>query len=147
MPTRSIGTDPLGGPIPREPDESREPDRSSGIRPDPRTFRAVDDSSRSSSCCRRSPCCSLWGRLNGNVLRLDLLPGSSPRGASRSGGVWISLELGRSPLIGASHLDGYLWTNDEQNLPAAQRRLTEILGAGRATSQALVVRRSNSDRG
>jgi len=32
--------------------------------------------------------------------------------------------------IGASHLGGYLWTNDEQNLRAAQRRLTEILERG-----------------
>jgi aminoglycoside phosphotransferase (APT) family kinase protein len=32
--------------------------------------------------------------------------------------------------IGASHLGGYLWTNDEQNLRAAQLRLTEILERG-----------------
>lgn len=32
--------------------------------------------------------------------------------------------------IGASHLGGYLWTNDEQNLRAAQRRLIEILERG-----------------
>jgi len=32
--------------------------------------------------------------------------------------------------IGASHLGGYLWTNDEQNLRAAQRRLDEILERG-----------------
>jgi aminoglycoside phosphotransferase (APT) family kinase protein len=32
--------------------------------------------------------------------------------------------------IGASHLGGYLWTKDEQNLRAAQRRLTEILDRG-----------------
>jgi aminoglycoside phosphotransferase (APT) family kinase protein len=32
--------------------------------------------------------------------------------------------------IGASHLGGYLWTNDEQNLRAAQRRMTEILERG-----------------
>ena len=32
--------------------------------------------------------------------------------------------------IGASHLGGYLWTNDEQNLRAAQWRLTEILERG-----------------
>jgi aminoglycoside phosphotransferase (APT) family kinase protein len=39
--------------------------------------------------------------------------------------------------IGASHLGGYLWTNDEQNLRAAQRRLSEILERGE-----LQVRRS-----
>jgi aminoglycoside phosphotransferase (APT) family kinase protein len=32
--------------------------------------------------------------------------------------------------IGASHLGGYLWSNDEQNLRAAERRLTEILERG-----------------
>lgn len=32
--------------------------------------------------------------------------------------------------IGTSHLGGYLWTNDERNLRAAQRRLTEILERG-----------------
>ena len=39
--------------------------------------------------------------------------------------------------IGASHLGGYVWTNDEQNLRAAQRRLSEILERGE-----LPVRRS-----
>jgi aminoglycoside phosphotransferase (APT) family kinase protein len=37
--------------------------------------------------------------------------------------------------IGASHLGGYLWTNDEQNLRAAQRRLTEILERGELGGQ------------
>ena len=32
--------------------------------------------------------------------------------------------------IGASHLGGYLWTHDEQNLRIAQRRLIEILERG-----------------
>ena len=32
--------------------------------------------------------------------------------------------------IGASHLGGYLWGNDTQNLRAAQRRLSEILERG-----------------
>ena len=32
--------------------------------------------------------------------------------------------------IGASHLGGYVWTNDERNLHAAQRRLSEILERG-----------------
>jgi len=32
--------------------------------------------------------------------------------------------------IGASHLGGYLWTNDEENLRIAQRRLSEILERG-----------------
>jgi aminoglycoside phosphotransferase (APT) family kinase protein len=32
--------------------------------------------------------------------------------------------------IGASYLGGYLWRNDEQNLRAAQRRLTEIVERG-----------------
>jgi aminoglycoside phosphotransferase (APT) family kinase protein len=32
--------------------------------------------------------------------------------------------------IGAGHLRGYFWTNDEQNLRAAQRRLSEIFERG-----------------